>query len=99
MTHKSHYVNQYFNSISIYITSCNTNVDGFSSQILTADIRAQRVSHMTLRHSLPAAISPILVSEFLLYLADTEVLLSKLLLQLLPYIDILYFGPNPLKQC
>lgn len=80
-------------------TSHHVILMSMGSQILTADIRAQRVSHMTLRHSLPAAISPILVSEFLLYLADTEVLLSKLLLQLLPYIDILYFGPNPLKQC
>lgn len=43
----------------------------------------------------PAAMSPTLIPVYLLYLAD----ISKLLQQLLPYIDLQYFGPNPPKQC
>lgn len=43
--------------------------------------------------------SATLVPVYLLYLADSEVQVSKLLQQLLPYIDIQYVCPNPLKQC
>lgn len=78
----------------LFIVCCPRALD------TSAVVPEQCVSNVTATcHFFPAAMSQTHILVYLLYLADSQVLASKLLQQLLPYIDIQYLGLNPLKQC